>query len=134
LGPTQGAGPCVAESGLLDGESAAEVEAVLDVHGYAGVDVLLYSGEGVEVYLRVVGGPECGEVAELRARFCGEAEARKAFQAVDWPEVSRAAVEGGCVEIVIPADPVFRVKEALRKLGLRPPLRAQAYRPVERLE
>ncbi len=132
--PTHGAGPCLGEAGLLDDESAAWVAAVLETRGYQAVDVLVHESRGIEVYLRVGASPDCAELLEARARFCGEAEARRAFEAADWPEVSRAVVEGGCVEIVIPADPLFRVREALRKLGLSPPLRAEAYRPVERLE
>lgn len=132
--PTQGAGPCIGEAGLLDQESVAILEAVLDVKGYPAIDVLIHASSGVEVYLRVAGGLDCAELLEARARFCGDASARQAFQAVDWPEISRAIVERGCVEIVIPADPVFRVREALGRLGLRPPFKAEAYRPVERLE
>ena len=132
--PTHGAGPCLWEAGILDAESSAWVAAVVESRGYPGLDVLVHEAGDVEVYVRIFSGPECPELAELRARFCEGAEAGKAFQAVDWPEVSRAVVEGGCLEIVVPADPLFRVKEALRKLGLTPPLKARAYRPVERID
>jgi len=41
------------------------------------------------------------------------------LKAVEWPEVSKAAVENGCVEIVIPAEPTIRVERALAKLGVQ---------------
>lgn len=132
--PTQGAGPCLEESELLEVESLLWVKARLEIEGAIAADILVGRPGGGEAFLRVAPGVDCIELLELRVRFCSEAPAKKALEAIDWPEVSRATIEGGCIELVVPADPLYRVVEALRRLGVKPPLAAEAYRLLERLE
>jgi len=128
--PTPGAS-CLEDLDMVSAEDIVELEATLYTRPGTLYDVLVEGGR-YEVYLRVYSAFfDCLRVVELRVRACGEGSL-ELFKLVEWPEVSRAIVEGSCVELVVPAEPLFRVVSMLRKLGFSE-VRLSAFREA-RLE
>jgi hypothetical protein len=82
------------------------------------------------VYLRLYSTAQekCLPVLELRIRGCGE-KSTELLKKVEWPEVSKAVMEGECVELIVPSEPPPRIANALRKLGLER-AKVLAYREV----
>ena len=131
--PTPGAGPCIEElaGDLLDRSSVEEAIRVLERLEYTVVDLLLEPLlEGAFMYLRVAVDMECLRVLEMRVRSCGGGSARLLRMAGE-PEVSRVIMEADCLEIVVPVDPLYRVKSAMNKLGVRGSLSITMFRPAE---
>ena len=129
--PTQGAGPCIEEWGLVDEETAGTLHGILDTTEYNYADLLVEHGE-LEVFMRVFIGLDCLRLVEVRVRGCKE-KAERVKRLFDEPEFTRIALEGECIEIAAPADIRVRVERALAAVGLAPPLRVLAYRLVRRL-
>ena len=122
---------CLEDLDMVSAEDIVELEATLYTRPGTLYDVLVEGGR-YEVYLRVYSTlSDCLRVVELRVRACGEGSL-ELFKLVEWPEVSRAIVEGSCVELVVPAEPPFRVASMLRKLGFSE-VRLSAFREA-RLE
>ena len=123
--------PCLADLGIIALDDLIELESTLFVKQGTFYDVLVSEGEW-EVFLRVYSSAsDCLRVLELRVRRCGE-RAGELLKMIEWPEVSKATIEGDCVELVIPSDPPSRILNALGKLGLRE-VKPIAYRDVEPL-
>jgi len=116
---------CIEDLSILPIDEIIELESRLYISESSIFDVLIHQDSNLEVYLRVYSS-ECVEVLELRVRGCKD-KSKIILEALTWPEVSRALVEGECVELQVPAHPPVRVKEALRKLGLTK-ISVQAYR------
>lgn len=133
--PTHTAGPCLEDGIPFSGSGEEEVHKavyLLERNGVDEADILVYSRHGLDVWFRVEWSPEdeCYRVAHLAVRSCGESSG-ELLKAVEWPEVSRAAIDRGCVEIVIPLDPPYRAERAIKKLGLNPgQWRLSGLRPV----
>jgi hypothetical protein len=129
--PTQRVGPCVEEWGITEEEKARVLHGLLDTIEHNIVDLLI-PHERLEVFLRVFIGIDCLHLLELRARGCGE-NASTVKNLADLPEFTRITMEGDCVEVGAPADVKSRIINALKHLGLSPPLEPVAYRAVRKL-
>lgn len=127
LEPTPGA-PCLESLNVMPEEDVVEVSSTLYVREETVFDILVYEREDFKIYLRVCSSLDCVRVLELRVEGCGS-NAGSVLGASSWPEVSRVAFEGECVELIIPSTPHVRVKAALEKLGVSE-VRAIAFRPV----
>lgn len=125
--PTPGA-PCLGDLDVVNPEDLVDLESTLYTKQGTLYDVLVESSR-YEVYMRVYSAAfECIRLLELRVRGCG-VESTELLKIVDWPEVTRASMEGDCLELVVPADPPQRILNAMRKLGLDK-LKPIAYRGV----
>ncbi|MCX8195661.1 MAG: hypothetical protein N3F67_01035 [Acidilobaceae archaeon] len=125
--PTPGAA-CLGELGILSREEVAELEGIAYLSEHTFLEVLIYEGEGMEAYLRLISTPECLRVKELVVRGCGE-RGSSLIRLTGLPEVTRIAFQGDCVELIVPSEPPSRVREALRKAGVEG-IRAIAYREL----
>ncbi len=126
--PTPGA-PCLESLNVIPEEDVLEVSSTLYVREETLFDILVYERENLRVYFRVCSNPDCVKVLELRIEGCGS-NAGSVLSASSWPEVSRVAFEGECVELVVPSTPHIRVKNVLKKLGISE-ARVIAFRPVQ---
>ncbi|BAA80063.1 hypothetical protein APE_1078 [Aeropyrum pernix K1] len=125
LEPTHQAGPCIEDGLPLVDAGEEELHAVVAALEKMGVDealIRLSSAGGLQVFYHVSWSmeDECYSAAALVLRGCGDEWGPRLLKAADWPEVSKVALDRGCVEIVIPLDPPYRVKKALEKLGVEP--------------
>ncbi|MEM1873672.1 MAG: hypothetical protein QXS85_04270 [Acidilobaceae archaeon] len=118
--PTLGASRiCLKDSGILPEELASEVEAEVYVRDATHVDLLLYHSSDTELVAEAASTPDCLVLLSLKLRRCG-ASARSLLEWVEWPEVSRAVVEGDCVELAALADTKSRLRNFLEKTGIKP--------------
>ncbi len=125
--PTPGAGPCIEDVLEIDEGEFKLLFDFLTLQEHDFVDILIES-DGFEVYIEGFISTDCIVVLALRIRGCGSALAEQLRAYSDWPEVSRAILEGDCIELVIPPDPPARVREAVRKLGVETPIVPRAFR------
>lgn len=110
---------CLADLGLFSAEEVGELEALFYSLEHTIVDLLIWEEGDMISYLRFYSRPDCLALLELRLRGCGES-AKKVLSLADWPEVSKIAIEGACVEALVRPSPPAKVRSALNKLGIKP--------------
>ncbi len=115
--PTLGAGDHICLEELLSGleEALSLIYGFMEAREYTRARLAFHETPETSIYAVIYWDEPCIRLENLRARFCGGSFRS---EVLEWPEVSRAALEGGCVEIVIPGDNSIRVKNALSKLGV----------------
>ncbi len=128
--PTPRAGPCIEDTGIVEGESASFAYSKLYRLEYNIVDLLIYTDGELEAAARVFVSLDCLELLEIIVKACGDASGRL-LRLADEPEVSRVSMEKGCVELHAPGEPPERARRLLEKLGITGPLEILAYKPIE---
>lgn len=120
LEPTPGAsGVCLKDLEILPADLVEEVEAELYVREETRLELLLYASNNEELIAEAESTPDCLKIQNLKLRRCG-ADAETLFELMRWPEVSRAAIEGDCFELIAPGDSAARLRNFIKKLGLKP--------------
>ncbi|MCE4612909.1 MAG: hypothetical protein F7C07_03655 [Desulfurococcales archaeon] len=122
---------CLEDVVEVDRLSLIEARSVLDLSEANMADLLLYSGEGKEVYARVFVSVDCLLLVYMVVRACGEASGDLLRLASEAPEVTRISMENGCVEAMVPPEPRGRVSSFLEKAGIKNNLEVKAYRILE---
>ncbi|MEB3759926.1 MAG: hypothetical protein GSR72_01680 [Desulfurococcales archaeon] len=130
--PTPGTGPCLEELGIVDKEDAIASYALLEPQEDNIVDLLLYSDEGLEVYVQVFIGLDCLHIIALHLRGCGSKSVETLKKYSDKPEFTKIIMEGECIDLEVPPYPRIRIERALSLVNLKPPLPILAYRRVDK--
>ncbi|MEB3844250.1 MAG: hypothetical protein LRS48_01045 [Desulfurococcales archaeon] len=129
--PTQRVGPCLEDLDFVEEEDARLAHATLYSREYNIVYLLAGEYEGIEVSLKAFVGLDCLHLLSLHARGCGPEVQGRLKKLYENPEFTKIILEGDCIEIVAPAEPPYRVKRALKLLGIEGKLRLLAYRRAE---
>ncbi len=124
--PTLGAEPCI-EDIFPDANLKELYERLVNTeHNY--VEFLLHDEKDIVVTLVAFIDLDCFRVWGLRIKGCNEKQSI-VLKLIAEPEASGGDIEKDCAEARIPAEPPYRVLQALKKLGLDK-ARPKAYRII----
>lgn len=111
--PTLRAGPCIEEF-IGENEDIEELNSTAYSNEKDYIDVLLYNNK-ITFYLKLFNGIDCLHIIYAILETCEKNEKDFLIKLADEPEVYKIIVEGNCVKLIIPSNPLIRINKIMEK-------------------